>query len=58
VMQHARTGEEQERACNALRAKCDILWAQLDAIYYAYVQPGWPPPGAFQPDEVRPGGAK
>jgi len=32
-----------------LRAKCDILWAQLDALYFAYVNPGWPPPGAFQP---------
>ena len=28
--------------------KCDILWAQLDALYFAYVQPGWPPPGAFK----------
>jgi pyrroloquinoline-quinone synthase len=27
------------------------LWAQLDAIYYAYVAPGWPPPGAFRPSE-------
>jgi len=32
-----------------LRAKCDILWAQLDALYFAYVNPGWPPPGAFLP---------
>jgi pyrroloquinoline-quinone synthase len=32
-----------------LRAKCDILWAQLDALYFAYVNPGWPPPGAFVP---------
>jgi len=31
-----------------LRAKCDILWAQLDALYFAYVRPGWPPPGAFR----------
>ncbi|HEV2114135.1 MAG TPA: pyrroloquinoline-quinone synthase PqqC, partial [Terriglobales bacterium] len=48
VSEHAKTREEQEQACGALRAKCDILWAQLDAIYYAYVEPGWPPPGAFQ----------
>jgi pyrroloquinoline-quinone synthase len=33
-----------------LRAKCDILWAQLDALYFAYVQPAWPPPGAFRPE--------
>jgi hypothetical protein len=25
------------------------LWAQLDALYFSYVNPGWPPPGAFQP---------
>jgi coenzyme PQQ biosynthesis protein C len=48
-LQHARTREQQDRAHAALRAKCDILWAQLDALYFAYVQPGWPPPGAFRP---------
>jgi len=49
VAKHARTREEQEKAWAALRAKCDILWAQLDALYFSYVQPGWPPPGAFVP---------
>jgi len=48
VQQNAKTGAQQELAIQALRDKCDILWAQLDALYYAYVQPGWPPPGAFQ----------
>jgi pyrroloquinoline-quinone synthase len=48
-VQHARTREQQDLAYSALRAKCDILWAQLDALYFAYVNPGWPPPGAFQP---------
>jgi pyrroloquinoline-quinone synthase len=48
-VKHARTREQQDLAHAALRAKCDILWAQLDALYYAYVNPGWPPPGAFQP---------
>jgi len=48
VYEHARTGEDQEKAIQALRDKCDILWAQLDALYFAYVQPGWPPPGAFR----------
>ena len=48
VTRHAGTREEQELACGALRAKCDILWAQLDALYFAYVEPGWPPPGAFR----------
>jgi pyrroloquinoline-quinone synthase len=51
VAQHARTREEQELALNALREKCEILWAQLDAIYYSYVQPGWAPPNAFHPEE-------
>jgi coenzyme PQQ biosynthesis protein C len=49
VVKHARTREEQDLALAALRAKCNILWAQLDAVYFAYVSPGWPPPGAFQP---------
>src|SRR5450631_4552429 len=54
VFDHAATRADQERVIQALRDKCDILWAQLDALYYAYVQPGWPPPGAFQ---IREGGA-
>lgn len=48
VAQNAGTRAEQELAIQALRDKCDILWAQLDALYFAYVQPGWPPPGAFR----------
>jgi pyrroloquinoline-quinone synthase len=51
VVKHAHTREEQELSLAALRAKCDILWAQLDALYFAYVEPGWPPPGAFRPSE-------
>lgn len=51
VIDHARTRAEQELAIAALRAKCDILWAQLDALHFAYVQPGWPPPGAFRIEE-------
>ncbi len=49
VVKHARNREEQELALGALRAKCDILWAMLDALYFSYVEPGWPPPGAFRP---------
>jgi pyrroloquinoline-quinone synthase len=48
VYENARTRAEQERVIQSLRDKCDILWAQLDALYFAYVQPGWPPPGAFR----------
>ncbi len=51
VTENARTRSEQEMAIAALRAKCDILWAQLDALHFAYVQPGWPPPGAFRMQE-------
>jgi len=53
VVEHARTREDQELAFAALRAKCDILWAQLDALFFAYVTPGWPPPGAFRPVDHR-----
>jgi len=49
VLKHTRTSMEQAKVQAALRAKCDILWAQLDALYFAYVDPGWPPPGAFEP---------
>jgi coenzyme PQQ biosynthesis protein C len=48
VFDNAKTRADQELALQALRDKCDILWAQLDALYFAYVQPGWPPPGAFR----------
>ena len=50
VYENAATRAEQGRAIQALRDKCDILWAQLDALYFAYVEPGWPPPGAFRFD--------
>lgn len=53
VFENAKSRDEQELAIQALRDKCDILWAQLDALYFAYVQPGWPPPGAFQASEVQ-----
>jgi pyrroloquinoline-quinone synthase len=53
VVKHAATREQQELALNALRMKCDILWAMLDALYFAYVQPGWPPPGAFRPADAK-----
>lgn len=56
VVEHTRTRDEQELALAALRAKCDILWAQLDALYFAYVAPGWPPPGAFRPADHRAAG--
>lgn len=51
VTEHARGRAEQELAIAALSTKCDLLWAQLDALYFAYVEPGWPPPGAFRMEE-------
>jgi coenzyme PQQ biosynthesis protein C len=51
VFENSKTRHEQELATQALRDKCDILWAQLDALYFAYVQPSWPPPGAFRMKE-------
>jgi len=51
VSTHAKTRAEQEQVVGALRRKCEILWAQLDAIDYAYVTPGNIPPGCFVPRE-------
>ena len=51
VTEHAITRAEQELVIHGLTSKCDILWVQLDAIYFAYVQPGWPAPGAFRIEE-------
>jgi len=50
VKREARTPEQQEAVLAALVFKCDVLWAQLDALYHAYVEPGHAPPGAFIPE--------
>ena len=55
VAAEARTREQQEAVMAALRFKCDLLWAQLDALHHAYVAPGLPPPGAFVPEAFAPG---
>jgi pyrroloquinoline-quinone synthase len=52
VKQHADTPERQEAVLDVLRTKCDILWAMLDALYLAYVDPGMVPPGAFLPNDT------
>ena len=49
VKQHARTAEQQKAVIDALVFKTDVLWAQLDALYFAYVEPALPPPDAFVP---------
>ena len=45
----ALTRTQQEQVIGALQRKCEILWAQLDAIDYSYVTPGNVPPGCFVP---------
>lgn len=50
VKTHADTVEKQQAVLAALRFKCDVLWSQLDGLYYAYVAPGFVPPGAFVPE--------
>jgi pyrroloquinoline-quinone synthase len=51
VLDHADTAEKQDAAAAALTFKTDVLWAQLDALSAAYVEPGRIPPGAWRPDE-------
>jgi coenzyme PQQ biosynthesis protein C len=46
---HATTPEQQQAVCDALVFKTNVLWAQLDALYFAYVDPALPPPGTFTP---------
>ena len=48
VKREAETAEMQAACIEAVRFKCDVLWAQLDALHHAYVAPGLPPPGAFR----------
>jgi len=47
VKETAVTEEDQLRVVAALEFKCSILWALLDGIYHAYVEPRHRPPGAF-----------
>lgn len=49
VIRKADSRDKQEAVLNAIRFKTDVLWAQLDALYMAYVEPGLIPPGAFVP---------
>ncbi len=43
-----KTRAEQDACVEAVKFKCNVLWAQLDALYLAYVH-GMIPPGAFVP---------
>jgi pyrroloquinoline-quinone synthase len=48
IKTHAKTRAEQDACVKAVEFKCNVLWAQLDALYLAYVQ-NMIPPGAFVP---------
>jgi len=50
VKRNATTAQEQAAAVDAVRFKCNELWAQLDALHHAYVTPALIPPGAFRPE--------
>ncbi len=50
VKRNALTRETQDAAVAAVRFKCSVLWAQLDALHHAYVSPALVPPGAFRPE--------
>jgi coenzyme PQQ biosynthesis protein C len=49
VKTNAVTPDAQSAVIAALSFKCDLLWAMLDAVHHAYVAPGHPPPGAWEP---------
>ncbi|AHB48929.1 pyrroloquinoline quinone biosynthesis protein PqqC [Hyphomicrobium nitrativorans NL23] len=49
VKTYATTRELQDACVEAVRFKCNVLWAQLDALHHAYVV-GLIPPGAYRPE--------
>jgi coenzyme PQQ biosynthesis protein C len=49
VKSHATTPELREAVCSALLFKMDVLWVQLDALYYSYFDPKFVPTDAFSP---------
>ncbi|MFO1073228.1 MAG: pyrroloquinoline-quinone synthase PqqC [Geminicoccaceae bacterium] len=54
VRAHADTAEKRLAVANALIFKCNVLWAQLDALNHAYVLGGGVPKGAFVPEDAAP----
>lgn len=49
IKTNAHTRAEQQACIDAVKFKCNVLWAQLDALYHAYVN-GNVPPGAYRPE--------
>jgi len=52
VRNNAVTVPQQKVVLDALYFKTNVLWSQLDALYFSYVSPGLIPPGAFVPEAV------
>ncbi len=50
IKKNASSRAEQEACVDAVKFKCNVLWAQLDALHHAYVEPGNIAPGAFKPE--------
>ncbi len=50
VLDNARSRADQDAAVAALTFKTEVLWAQLDALWHAYVA-GNIPPGAWRPGD-------
>ena len=53
IKNNALSRAEQEACVDAVRFKCDVLWAQLDALHHAYVTPGVIRRAPFGPDRIR-----
>jgi coenzyme PQQ biosynthesis protein C len=51
VLEHAERPDQQRAVINALEFKCDVLWAQLDALWLAYVDHQIPA-GAWTPENA------
>ncbi|TMV83390.1 pyrroloquinoline-quinone synthase PqqC [Thioclava sp. BHET1] len=50
VLDRAVSRADQDAAVAALTFKTEVLWAQLDALWFAYVE-GYIPPSAWRPGE-------
>jgi coenzyme PQQ biosynthesis protein C len=54
AVEHATTPQLQAVVIRSLERKCSLLWAQLDALQYCYVEPGSlpPEPSIFQDEAI------
>ena len=50
AIKNAKTRQEQESVCEALKFKTDVLWVMQDALYHSYIN-GYVPPGSFMPED-------